>query len=419
MATRQAAVTRPAAASRWSLRASFGLVVAAQVLLFAGSNLPTPLFPIYEHRYGFGSGIVTLLFSSYMAVLIPALAVLGPLADRIGRRSLLVGGIVLTIVSSAAFVAASSVAGLFAGEIIYGVASALVMSCVSIAIRELHPTGDVAAASLAASVAMAAGIFLGPATSGLLAELTPWPTTSPYVLDIVLASLLACALVRIPETRPCAGTTASEGRARRVPVEVRTAMAGPASMGAASFMVVGWVFALSPSFFHDELNLRITRPLVGGLFAALVALTMGASQLVLRRRIGRRPTTNALLAVVVGMGMIAASSSLSSLPVAMVGGIVAAVGAGVAQMNAMAAVQRIAPPHARSSVMSTYVTLCYVALSLPVIIAGQAADRFGLATVTTWYVVAVAVVVAIALRLSRERPFTRSERGDRRVATTS
>ena len=100
MATRQATLTRTAAASTWSLRTSFGLVVAAQVLLFAGSNLPTPLFPIYEHRYGFGSGVVTLLFSSYVAVLIPALVVLGPVADRVGRRPLIVAGMALTIVSS-------------------------------------------------------------------------------------------------------------------------------------------------------------------------------------------------------------------------------------------------------------------------------------------------------------------------------
>ena len=59
-----------------------------------------------------------------------------------------------------------------------------------------------------------------------------------------------------------------------------------------------------------------------------------------------------------------------------------------------------------------------LASSLPVIIAGQAADRFGLATVTTWYLVTVAGVVAIALRLSRKRPITTIERGDRRVATT-
>ena len=49
----------------------------------------------------------------------------------------------------------------------------------------------------------------------------------------------------------------------------------------------------------------------------------------------------------------------------MAGGIVAAFGAGVAQMNAMAAVQHVAPLHAAARVMSTYVTVCYVALACP------------------------------------------------------
>ena len=401
MLTQEAVLLTPARAepSTWSLRVSFGLVVAAQILLFAGSNLPTPLFPIYEQRYGFGSGVVTLLFSAYVAVLIPALILLGPVADRVGRRPFLVAGIALTTVSSAVFVAARTVEWLFAGEIIYGIGSALVMSCVSITIRELHPTQRVVAASLAASVAMAAGLTLGPLTSGLLAEATPWPTTSPYVLDIVLATFLAAALLRIPETRPTAVATPARPRAFHVPVEIRSAFAGPASAGAATFMVGGWVFGLSPSFLHEELNIHITRPLAGGLFAALVVFTTGASQLVLRRHHGRRPTTLALFAVVVGMGMIAASSTVTSLAVAIVGGIIAGAGCGIAQMNAMAAVQHIAPLHARSSVMSTYTTLCYVAISLPVIIAGQAADRLGLAAVTAWYFVAVVLVVAAALFL--------------------
>src|SRR5262245_55062570 len=169
-----------------SLRTSFALVIAAQVVLFAGANLPTPLFPIYANRYGFGSGVVTLLFASYVGVLIPALVLLGPLADRVGRRPLLVIGIALTAVSSAAFAAAAGVAWLFAGEVIYGMGSALVMSCVSVTIRELHPKQDVAAAAVSASVAMAAGLTLGPLVSGILAATTPWPTVSPYLLDIVV-----------------------------------------------------------------------------------------------------------------------------------------------------------------------------------------------------------------------------------------
>ena len=79
-------------------------------------------------------------------------------------------------------------------------------------------------------------------------------------------------------------------------------------------------------------------------------------------------------------------------------------------MNAMAAVQRDAPLHIRGSVVSTYVTLCYVALSVPVIIAGEAADRVGLGVVTAWYLVGLAVVVGSALLLSRhpDAPWSRS-----------
>src|SRR5262252_3314929 len=127
----------------WSLRTSFALVIATQVVLFTGSNLPTPLFPLYEHHYGFGSGVVTLLFAAYVGVLIPALVLLGPVGDRIGRRPLLVTGIAVTTISSLAFAAARNVGWLFAGEMIYGIGSALVMSCVSVAIRELHPRRDV------------------------------------------------------------------------------------------------------------------------------------------------------------------------------------------------------------------------------------------------------------------------------------
>jgi MFS family permease len=400
MATREAALAPVRSVPNWSLRTSFALVVGAQVLLFAGSNLPTPLFPIYQDRYGFGSGVVTLLFASYVAVLIPTLALLGPVADRVGRRPLLVGGIALTTVSSATFVAARGVAWLYAGEVVYGIGSALVMSCVPIAIRELHPKQQVVAASLAASVAMAAGMTLGPLASGFLAEATPWPTTSPFVVDIVVAAFLAAALSRIPETRPTAVTTsARRPRAFHVPAEIRSAFAGPASAGVATFMVTGWVFGLSPSFLHEELGIHLTRPLVAGLFAALVVFTTGASQLLLRRHHGRRPTTLALFAVVAGMGLIAASSALDSLAVMVVGGVVAGAGSGVVQMNAMAVVQRIAPLHARSSVMATYATCCYVAISVPVIVAGQAADHFGLAVVTAWYFAALVVVAAVARAL--------------------
>jgi MFS family permease len=373
-------------------------VVLAQVLLFAGSNLPTPLFPLYEHHYGFGSGVVTLLFAAYVISLMPTLLLLGRVADRVGRRPLLAAGIAVTVVSSLAFAAAQNLAWLFAGEVIYGFGSGLVMSCVAVAIRELHPRQHVAGGALAASVAAAAGLTAGPLVSGLLASATPWPTVSPYVLDIMLATLLAAALLRIPETRPIRPATAPAVRTPivHVPREIRASFVANALAGAAGFGVVGWVFGLSPSYLHEQLHIHITQPVVAGLFAALVVLTNGVTQLVLRRHHSAGAMQLALAGLVTGMGLMAASTIIDSLPVAIVGGVIAGAGAGVSQMNALATIQRIAPEHARGGVTSAYFTICYVAMSLPVLAAGLAADRLGLGVVTAWYFVGVVLLAGLA-----------------------
>jgi MFS family permease len=397
----------PVSRTTWSLRTSFWLVVMAQVLLFAGSNLPTPLFPIYEHHYGFGSGMVTLLFVAYVVSLMPTLLLLGRVADRIGRRPLLAAGIAITVLSSIAFATAQNLSWLFAGEVIYGFGSGLVMSCVAVAIRELHPRQHVAGGALAASVAAAAGLTAGPLVSGLLASTTPWPTVSPYVLDIVLATVLAAALLRIPETRPARPaprlerTPAPRAPIVHVPAEIRTSFVANAFAGAAGFSVVGWVFGLSPSYLHEQLHIHITQPVVAGLFAALVVLTNGLTQLVLRRHHSSAAMQLSLVGVTTGMGLMAASTIVNSLPVAIVGGIVAGAGAGISQMNALATIQRIAPEHARGGVTSAYFTLCYIAMSLPVLAAGVAADRFGLGVVTGWYFAGLVLLAGTALAFVR------------------
>jgi MFS family permease len=397
MSAAELAVTATRPAPTWSVRTSFALVVTTQILLFAGSNLPTPLFPIYEQHYGFGSATVTLLFGSYVAVLIPALLFVGTLSDRIGRRPLLVSGIAITVLSSVAFAAARSVGWLFAGEMIYGIGAALVMSCVSVAIRELHPRAHVPSAALAASVAMAIGLTVGPLISGFLATVTPWPTTAPYVLDAVLAAILALALVRIPETRPPAHNDAPRAKVIYVPPEIRVAFVGPAAVGALSFMAGGWLFALAPSFLHESLGVHITRPVVAGLFTALVLFVNGVTQVALRNHHSEAETTSGVAILLAGMAIIASSAIPGSLAVAIVGAVLTGIGTGIAQMSAMHSVQHLAPSHARGSVMSTYITLCYVALSVPVIIAGFAAEVFALSTVTAWYVGALVILCAVAL----------------------
>src|SRR5919109_240277 len=258
----------------WGARTSFLVVAAVQATLFAGSNLPTPLFPLYERRYDFGSGVVTLLFVSYVAVLIPSMLTLGRLSDALGRRPVMIAGLALTGLSSLAFAGARNVGWLFAGEVAYGVAAGMVNSGVVAALRELHPEDSAAGGALGVTAAQVTGLLIGPLASGVLAATTPWPLVSPYALDIALVLALLVALAKVPETRP--QVVRSRPPMFVVPHEIRAQFVPAVLVAAVGWMTAGWVFALSPLFLREQLD--VGRPAVAGAFAAVVLATNLATQ---------------------------------------------------------------------------------------------------------------------------------------------
>jgi MFS family permease len=387
----------------WSRRTSFRLAVAAQILVLAASNFPTPLFPIYAQRYHFGAATVTLLFSVYAAALIPAMLTLGRITDGVGRRPALVAGMAITAVSSIAFAGARNVTWLFAGEIIYGVAAGLVMSATTVTIRELHPKQQASSGALAAMAAVAAGLTLGPLVSGLLATATSAPTVTPFLLDIVLAGALALALTRIPETRPASAGDQVRPPALHVPASIRRTWAATTLASASGWMFMGWILGLSPSFLHEQLGIQISQPIVAGLFAGAVVFTNGLTQILLRRHHEKARMLRVGIALIpAGLAVFALSPHIGGLAAALVGGMIGGVGGGIVQPNTMATIQAIAPDHARGGVTSAYLSVSYLAMSVPVVVAGLAASVLGLdlATVATGYLAATAVVATAAIAAS-------------------
>src|SRR5438477_3103480 len=384
----------------WSRRTSFWLAVATQVLVLAASNFPTPLFPIYAQRYHFGAATVTLLFSVYAAALIPAMLTLGRITDRVGRRPAPVAGMAITAVSSAAFAVARNVGWLFAGEIIYGIAAGLVMSATTVTIRELHPKQRAGSGALAAMVAVAAGLALGPLVSGVLATASSSPTVAPFLLDIVLALLLPLALLRIPETRPAIAGDRIRPPVLHVPASIRRTWAATTLASASGWMFMGWILGLSPSFLHEQLGVHITQPIVAGLFAGAVVFTNGLTQVILRRHHEKPGMLRLGIALIpAGLAVFALSPHTGGLAVALVGGMIGGVGGGIVQPNTMATIQAIAPDHARAGVTSAYLSVSYLAMSIPVVLAGLAASVVGLdlATVAGWYLAATTVIATAAI----------------------
>ena len=69
----------------------FLILTVAFFTLLLGSNLPTPLYAVYRERFGFSSAVLTLVFATYMVVLVADAAALRPAvgprrAQARGRR---------------------------------------------------------------------------------------------------------------------------------------------------------------------------------------------------------------------------------------------------------------------------------------------------------------------------------------------
>jgi MFS family permease len=73
-----------------------------------GTTLPTPLYPLFEERYGFGPLLVTVIFAIYAFGVIGGLVLFGNLSDRIGRKPVLLLGLGLSGTSALLFLLAGS-----------------------------------------------------------------------------------------------------------------------------------------------------------------------------------------------------------------------------------------------------------------------------------------------------------------------
>jgi MFS family permease len=65
-----------------------------------GTTLPTPLYVIYQARWHFSPGIITLIFASYAGGVLAALLLAGRVSDQVGRKPVLVTALGLSALST-------------------------------------------------------------------------------------------------------------------------------------------------------------------------------------------------------------------------------------------------------------------------------------------------------------------------------
>ena len=372
---------------------AFPLLAYAFAAVMTGTTLPTPMYALYADRMHFAVLTTTVIYAVYAGGVLLALLTVGRLSDAVGRRPVLLAGIVFAVASALVFLAADSVPMLLAGRLLSGLSAGIFTGTATAAVIEAAPLAWSARSAAVATVANVGGLAGGPLLAGLLVEYAPAPLHLTFVVHIGLMALATVAVIIVPETSERTGSI----RVQRlsVPTEVRGVFAIAAIAAFAGFAVTGLFASVAPAFLSNVIG--IDNHAVAGVVAASIFLASAVAQVAANRIPPQRAVVLGSAILVVGMVILAVALHLSSLSGLIAAAIIGGIGQGISFSRGLAAVSELTPADRRAEVSSAYFVVAYVAISLPVIGEGLAAQHWGLRTAGVIFAVAVAVLAVICL----------------------
>jgi MFS family permease len=396
------AASSPATDSRQAAgRFALPLLAYAFAAIMVGTTLPTPMYALYAERMHFAVLTTTVIYATYAGGVLFALLAFGRWSDAIGRRPMLLAGVAFAVVSAVVFLVADSVPVLLVGRVLSGLSAGIFTGTATAAVIEAAPPSWRDRAAAVATVANIGGLGLGPLLAGLLVQYAPQPLHLAFAVHIAMAALAAIAVSVVPETSSRAGRIGVQRLS--VPPETRAVFVVAALAAFAGFAVTGLFTAVAPSFLAGVVG--IDNHAVAGAIACSIFAASAVAQVVARRTAPQRAVALGCVILFAGMVILAVALATSSLPGLLAAAVVSGVGQGISFSRGLAAVAERTPPDRRAEVSSTYFVVAYIAISVPVVGEGLAAQHLGLRTAGVSFAIAVAVLAAVCLLaiLAQER----------------
>lgn len=364
-----------------------------------------PLYPGYQADLGFDDLTLTLVYATYAAASVPALLLLGPLADRCGRVRLVRAGLLLAAAGSLCFALGDHVAWLVAGRVLQGAALGAATGAGMAVLAATHPTARARRLAGSGAVVFLAGTAAGPGLTGLLADLVPAPLATVHVLH-------ALALVAVHHRLgPSTAVAGPPGRRRRAVPQLPPHGRGPflaaTATGFVSWAVVGLFLGLVPSALaRDGSGAGVTAL---GAVASVVVLAALPVQALLPRRGAGRAQLAGLALLALGLVGWTATGAAASLPVTLATAVVAGVGHGLAYGGAHGVVVRTAVGARAAGTTATAYVVYYAGAGIPTVAVGLLSATMPLAAATRLLAAvlvgaALAAAVAVGGRTGRVRP---------------
>ncbi|MFB7102111.1 MULTISPECIES: MFS transporter [Streptomyces] len=368
---------------------------AVFVVCMAGTTLPTPLYPLYQEKFGFSELTVTVVYAVYAFGVIGVLLLAGNASDTIGRRPTLRWGLAFAAASAVCFLCADALGWLYAGRLLSGLSAGLFTGAATAYVMELAPPGGTARATLVATAANMGGLGCGPLLAGLLAEYAPDPLLLPFAVHLALVAVAALVLQWLPETvaerRPL---SAVRPRKPALPARVRAVFVPAAVASFAGFALFGVFTSVSPAFLARYLH--VDNHAVSGIVVALAFFASTGGQVAAGRVGPSRSLPLGCAVLFAGLVLLAVALATDLLVFIVLAALVGGTGQGLAFRAALSAVAAASPPDQRAAVISSLFVVAYIGISIPVIGVGLLADPLGLEGAGLVFIACMLVLVASA-----------------------
>lgn len=375
------------------MKSGFWIVATTFLVAMAFSTVPTPLWPLYQEADGFPTSMVTVAFSAYAVGVLISLFLAGHVSDWVGRRRVLLPGVLLEVLAATLFLADHSLGSLIVARIVCGLGIGLITATATAHLADLAP-GSRRAAHVA-TAANLGGLGVGPLVSGIFAQYVDGPLTTVYVVFLVLLALCALAITLVPETVSFAPRPYRPQRVS-VPRPHRRRYAVAAAGAFTAFALFGLFTSLTPKLLTASVG--TTSAVLAGAVSSVVFLAGVLTQLWPLEV--ERQLTFGVGALVTGVAVLLVAGVAGSLPLFVVAGAFAGAGAGLLFKGAMGAAARMAEPTARGEAAAGVFLAGYLGLTVPVLGLGAAARWVSLTTgLTAFCLVILVVLTGVGLQL--------------------
>lgn len=139
-------------------------------LVFTGIGLIIPIMPTYMNELHITGGLVGLLVAAFSLTQLIFSPIAGRLSDTIGRKKMIVIGMVIFAVSELLFGLASAPILLFASRLLGGIGAAFIMPSIMAYTADVTSNEERATGMGYINAAITTGFIIGPGIGGFIAE---------------------------------------------------------------------------------------------------------------------------------------------------------------------------------------------------------------------------------------------------------